>query len=340
MDATGLTAAEAAQKAAAMNRLAAAYYITAQGVPFIHAGEEMLRSKPDAQQDNGFNHNSYASGDAINSIKWSTLADELVDNAHDYYQGLIAFRKAHAALRMTKEAEVLATMSELTTGSNDVIAILNKGGNGEDVEILSIFNAGADEAVVTLPEGEWEAYVMGDKAGTTVLATFEGEATVGATSTMILVKAAAEEDPTEELDLTELIALFELLKTLNPEDYTEESVEAVQEVIQAIIEAFSDEELVLTQEDVDAMADALKQAIDALVPIEPEETDPEETDPTETEPSEPETTEPEETQKPTEKPGTGDNSQTGDAFQMAWFAVLAVSALATAALVASRKKLF
>jgi hypothetical protein len=54
----------------------------------------------------------------------------------------------------------------------------------------------------------------------------------------------------------------------------------------------------------------------------------------------PETTEPEATQKPTEKPGTGDNVQTGDSFQMAWFIVLAVSAMATAALIATRKKLF
>ena len=303
MDATGVTAAEAAEKAAAMNRLAAAYYMTAQGVPFIHAGEEMLRSKPDASQPNGFNHNSYAAGDEINSIKWSTLADELVDNAHDYYQGLIAFRKAHPALRMTDEAAVLATMSELTTGNNNVIAILNKGGNGEDAEIISIFNAGAEEAVVTLPEGEWEVYVMNDVAGTTVLDTVNGDVTVAATSTMILVKAAEEEptDPTEpETDPTE------------PEtDPTEPETDPTE------------------PEDTD--------------PTEPEDTDPtepEDTDPTEPEATEPETTAPEATQKPTEKPGTGDNVQTGDSFQMAWFFVLVVSAMATAALALTRKKLF
>jgi cytoskeletal protein RodZ len=51
--------------------------------------------------------------------------------------------------------------------------------------------------------------------------------------------------------------------------------------------------------------------------------------------------EPEDTTAPeaTTKPGSGDNSQTGDPFHMAWFVVLAVSAMATAALIASRKKL-
>jgi hypothetical protein len=289
----------------------------------------MLRSKPDAQQESGFNHNSYAAGDAINSIKWSTLADELVDNAHDYYQGLIAFRAAHDAMRMTTEAEVLSAMSAVDTGSNNVIMVLNKGGNGEKAEILSIFNADAAEQTVTLPEGKWEVYVNGELAGTTVLETVEGTVTVSGTSAMILVKAA-DEEPEEELDLSELEELFALLEETDPEDYTEESVENVVNVLAEIIDALTNEELELTQEDIDAMADALREAIDALVPIG-----------SETEPTEPETTEPETTApEATTKPGTGDNVQTGDAFNMVWFAVLAVSAMATAALVAARKKLF
>ena len=202
MDMTGKTAAEVAEQAAAMNKLAAAYYITAQGVPFIHAGEEMLRSKPDAEQESGFNHNSFSSGDAINSIKWDTLADELVDNAHDYYQGLIAFRAAHDAMRMTSEAEILAAMSAIDTGSNNIIAVLNEGGNGEDAVILSIFNADAAEQTVTLPEGEWEIYVNAEQAGTTALETVEGTVTVSGTSAMILVKVAAE-DPTDPSDPTD-----------------------------------------------------------------------------------------------------------------------------------------
>ncbi len=187
MDATGKTAAEVAEQAAAMNNLAAAYYITAQGVTFIHAGEEMLRSKPDAAQDNGFNHNSYASGDEINSIKWYTLADELVDMSHDYYQGLIAFRAAHPALRMTTEEEILSTMEVLPTASNDVIAILNNGGNGEEVTILSIFNAGAEAAEFTLPAGKWDVYVSGQNAGTEILDTVSGTITIDGTSTTILI---------------------------------------------------------------------------------------------------------------------------------------------------------
>ena len=191
-------AALVAEQAAAYNNLAAAYYITAQGVPFIHAGEEMLRSKPSVDAENNFvfDHNSYSSGDGVNSFKWGQLANELNAASYEYYKGLIAFRKAHPALRMTEQAEILSAMSALETGSNDVIAILNQGGNGENAEILTVINVGADVAV-TLPEGQWNVYVNADIAGTEVIETVSGSVTVSATSAMILVKAEETEPEVE-----------------------------------------------------------------------------------------------------------------------------------------------
>ena len=207
MDATGCTAEEAAEQAAAMNNLAAAYYITAQGVPFIHSGEEMLRSKPDSAQENGFNHNSYASGDEINSIKWSSLENELVDASHDYYQGLVEFRKAHPSMRLTAKADVSAAMTELETENVNVVAYLNNGAGLEDA-IVSIFNADSVANTVTLPEGKWSVCVDKNNAGTESLAIVEGTVEVEATSAMILVQAAddavvsdapaADEAPAEE----------------------------------------------------------------------------------------------------------------------------------------------
>ena len=186
MDMTGKSAAELTEAVARKNNLAAAYYITAQGVPFIHAGEEMLRSKPDAQQESGYNHNSYASGDAINSIKWSTLADETVDMTHDYYQGLIAFRKAHPALRLTSEAEVMEAIDVIhQEGTTMAFHITAKG-----EELVTAFNSSTSyTATVTLPEGKWDIYVQGDKAGTEILTSVEGTVEVAPTSAVILAKA-------------------------------------------------------------------------------------------------------------------------------------------------------
>ena len=188
MDANGCTAEEAAAQAAAMNNLAAAYYITAQGVPFIHAGEEMLRSKPDAQQENGFNHNSYNAGDEINSFKWADLGNELAATSVDYYTGLIAFRKAHPAMRLTTKADVNAAMTELETYNNNVVAYINNGAGLEDA-IISIFNADSVANTVELPEGKWAVCVNKTTAGTEALAIVEGTVEVDATSAMILVPA-------------------------------------------------------------------------------------------------------------------------------------------------------
>ena len=195
------TAAAAAAEAADYNNLAAAYYITAQGVPFIHAGEEMLRSKPSVDAENNFvfDHNSYASGDGVNSFKWGELTNELNADSYNYYKGLIAFRKAHPAMRLTTEAEIQAAMSVVETGNVNVVAVLNNGAGVENNEIISIFNADSAANTVALPEGEWNVYVNKDVAGTEVLATVSGTVEVEATSAMILVKAGEEvEDPTDE----------------------------------------------------------------------------------------------------------------------------------------------
>ena len=57
-----------------MNNLAAAIYMTSEGVPFMSAGEEMLRTK--TNKDGTYNSNSYNAGDSVNTLKWSTLEEE------------------------------------------------------------------------------------------------------------------------------------------------------------------------------------------------------------------------------------------------------------------------
>ena len=72
-----------------------------------------------------------------------------------------------------------------------VLAFDIQGGvNGETAEeIYVIFNANDTEAKVTLPEGEWNIYVQGDKAGTEVLGSIsDGNVSVGAISAMVLVR--------------------------------------------------------------------------------------------------------------------------------------------------------
>ena len=182
---------------AGMNKLGAAFILTAQGIPFFQAGEEFLRSKPDPTKPNGFNENSYSAGDGINSIKWSELDKDVYMNVYNYYKGLIAFRKAHPALRLDNADDVEANVTRINKLPANVYGYEIAGGiNGEASEgIIALFNGSNETATVTLPAGNWNIYVNGELAGTEVISSVEGTVDVPAISAMVLVKEAAPVDP-------------------------------------------------------------------------------------------------------------------------------------------------
>ena len=173
-----------------MNNLAAAIVMTSQGTPLFQAGEEMLRSKP--LEDGTYDHNSYKSPDSVNSLKWNDLNQELYLDTYQYYQGLIAFRKAHPALRMTDAQLVQDSITAITDPNSSVLAFEIAGGvNGEESDgLYVIFNPRSEAASMELPEGQWTVYINGEDAGTTPLATAEGSVSVDPISAMVLVKEA------------------------------------------------------------------------------------------------------------------------------------------------------
>lgn len=176
-----------------MNNLSAAIYMISQGIPFMQAGEEMLRTKVKANGE--YDENSYASSDAVNSLKWDTLNEEEYQNTYNYYKGLIAFRSAHPALRMTNAEDVAANITAVEGLDANVTAFEIKGGaNGDSAEgMFVIFNPNTAETQVKLPEGVWDVYINGEKAGTEVLETItNGTATVEPISAMVLIKGEGE----------------------------------------------------------------------------------------------------------------------------------------------------
>lgn len=224
-----------------MNNLAAAIYLTAQGIPLIHAGEEILREKKDA--DGNIDHNSYKSPDSINSIKWSNLNKEEYQQTRDYYKGLIAFRKNHAALRLTT-AEAVEQNVKYHWITNEVIMFVINGKEqiaGEVSDgIVIIFNATSAEKEVDLyrktnennsmygiAEGTWNICVNAEKAGTEILESItDGKVKVAPISAMILVKGETESDDVvvEKQKLQSLIAQCQItFDQGKKDDYSDES---------------------------------------------------------------------------------------------------------------------
>lgn len=181
------TANASAEDRLKMNNLSAAIILTSQGIPLFQAGEEILRSKPTG--NGSYDHNSYKSPDSINSIKWDTLNDPAYQSSYDYYQGLIAFRKAHPALRLTSAEAVSQSITNLENLDSNVQGFHIKGGD-IDSDMVVIFNPRKESTTVTLPEGKWDIYVEGDQSGTTVLRSVEGTVTVNSISAMLLVASA------------------------------------------------------------------------------------------------------------------------------------------------------
>ena len=170
-----------------MNNLAAAIVMTSQGVPLFQAGEEMLRSKP--LGDGTFDHNSYSSSDEVNNLKWADLSKEEYQQVFAYYQGLIAFRQAHPALRLTNAEDVAAYVSTMEGVTAPIVGhVIAAGAGGEAQDIAVLFNPKNEAVAVTLPEGEWTVYINGEQAGTEALAVVGGEISLAPISALVLVK--------------------------------------------------------------------------------------------------------------------------------------------------------
>lgn len=175
------------EKKKAMNRLCAAIVFTSQGVPFIQAGEEFLRSKP-LPEKKGFAENSYNMPDAVNSIKW--------DNIHEYpdmiayYKGLMALRKAHPVFRMQSEAEMTQNLCFLSDTPENVVAYLLKGKGADDTpeNILVIFNGNDEEILYNLLEGKWKILVDDKTAGADGKKNISEKADVEPLSALVLEK--------------------------------------------------------------------------------------------------------------------------------------------------------
>jgi len=166
-----------------MNNLAAAFTMLSQGVPFFQAGEEMLRTKPGRK--GGFDDNSYRSPDKVNSLKWENLDRPEYRRNVAYYQGLIAFRKAHPGLRLTTREEVFQHVHPLPCENGRVAAYRIDDGLQE---IIAVFNSDVQEISLLLPEGHWDVNIRDNQAGTESLGNVQDRITVSPFTAAVLTR--------------------------------------------------------------------------------------------------------------------------------------------------------
>ncbi|MDY0075447.1 MAG: type I pullulanase [Acholeplasmataceae bacterium] len=160
----------------ALMKQANAIVLLSQGISFLHAGDEFMRSKP-AASGKGFDHNSYESPDSVNQLRWDYKARETEMNVFSYYKDLIAFRKNHPALRMTTAEDIIDNLQFVYTDVTGVIAYTLTSGDTDDAydEVLIIHHANEKSKRIKLPTGGgWVMVGNQDQLSDEAISTHEG----------------------------------------------------------------------------------------------------------------------------------------------------------------------
>ena len=130
-----------------IDELAQTVVFTAQGVPFMLSGEEMLRDKKGV-------HNSFNSPDSINHLDWNNL--KRYPQLFDYYRNLISLRRNHPAFRLNTTEEVNRHL-EFLQAADCVVAFRLKDHAGGDQweDIIVVLNSNAEAREVAIPAGKY-----------------------------------------------------------------------------------------------------------------------------------------------------------------------------------------
>lgn len=139
-----------------MSRLAQTIALLAQGIPFLHAGQEFLRTKQGVE-------NSYNASDEINRMDWERRDDHL--SLVTYIKTILQIRRMHGGFRLHRANQVreLLRFINLRPG---VIAYEVEAIHSYDAwqRTLVVYNTTHEIVEVSLDHSRWNVHVQGDDA--------------------------------------------------------------------------------------------------------------------------------------------------------------------------------
>ena len=126
--------------------LATSIVLLSQGVPFIHGGQEFLRTKAGVA-------NSYQSPDEINQFEWERVTT--FQESVAYVKGLIALRKSEYLFRLHTHEEIDTHFTMLSENFNIIAFSLT---NSEKKYIV-IFNGNRSDVIFRIQKGKYAILV-------------------------------------------------------------------------------------------------------------------------------------------------------------------------------------
>lgn len=172
-----------------LNKLAALFLFTSQGITMISEGQEFARSKviPYDLQVTGehhkgkIDHNSYNKDNATNYLNYNHA--DLNRDLVEYYKGLIRLRNKYAAFRRADYEDVKFHPFDHNPFS------LAFSISYEDNDFIVMFNAHNNiPALFTLPDGEWNMIVNPEAAGVDVISKTSGKVEVKPKEGYVFIK--------------------------------------------------------------------------------------------------------------------------------------------------------
>ncbi len=153
----------------AKHKLANSVILLSQGIPFLHAGVDMMRSKyvpltvefgDDNRVDEVYrlSDNSYNLPDIVNQLNYENKVDNL--DVFNHYKSLITLRRLLPSLRMATKEEVINRLEFIDL--SDSIFVVKIKGNTNEPEIKFVINGSTSLYYYSLDKA---AYRFTNKAG-------------------------------------------------------------------------------------------------------------------------------------------------------------------------------
>ncbi len=177
---------------ARMQKQANSIVLTSQGIPFLHAGVEMMRTKPlidpEVQanyiddEDFPFDPNTYRSPDESNQLDWNWKVDNY--DVFEYHRNLIHMRRSLDQFSLGTSEEVQDSL-RLLSREDGMVAYALEAEDSAWATTLVVHNNGDASRTFDMPGGPWNVVATTDEIGDidednvlSTLSTVEGGSTL------------------------------------------------------------------------------------------------------------------------------------------------------------------
>jgi len=163
----------------ARQRLGAFIIMVSQGISFLHAGQEFLRTKD-------FDHNSYKSSDEVNKIDWDLKDGAFIEVR--YVKELIALRKAFKPFRFNTKREIKKHVKVTKINEGFVKYQIKNVSDYCDYSEIDVYINGTDRDLQLSISGEYDLYALDNRASSTPIETIKNNVQIKALSGTIIMK--------------------------------------------------------------------------------------------------------------------------------------------------------